>query len=230
MRKAVALLPMKAHSERVPNKNVRLLAGKPLFCHIADTLFASMLFDRLCINTDSEQIMEAARKKYPAEWLVIHERPKALCGDHVPMNHIIADDLERLGLRGNYLQTHSTNPFVTVKTLQTAYARFIHGFEEGFDSLFSVTKYQARFFDKDFNALNHDPGQLIRTQDLPPVYEENSCFYLFTYDSFNKKKSRVGKKPQYYVVNAGCAEFLDIDTQQQWHLAEAIANQELKNS
>ena len=148
--RTIALLPMKGHSERVPNKNIRLLGSKPLFCHIADSIMATGLFDCLCINTDSERIVDIATKRYSKDRLVIHDRPASLCGDDVPMNEIIAHDLSVLGGNNYYLQTHSTNPFISATTLSSAYELFIQSFRAGYDSLFSVTQYQARFFDSEF--------------------------------------------------------------------------------
>ncbi len=222
MTAAVALLPMKGHSERVPNKNVRPLVGQPLFYYVADTLLKAGLFECLCINTDSEQIASLASARYPRGWLVIHERPESLCGDDVPMNRIIENDLERLKGASRFLQTHSTNPFVTIETYGSALAQYIAARDAGHDSLFSVTEYKARFYDHKFIPINHDPRYLQKTQDLPPLYEENSCFYAFSYDSFAKFKNRIGASPDHFITLAGSYEFLDIDTEEQWRLAEFL--------
>jgi len=228
--KKIALLPMKGNSERVPNKNVRLLGDKPLFCHIADTLLETGIFDALCINTDSEKIKDIARTRYPSEKLILHNRPEHLCGDTVPMNEIIAYDLSMLDLHGHYLQTHSTNPFVSVATIVSAYETFMKGISSGYDSLFSATRYQSRFFDVDFRPINHKEDELLRTQDLPPVYEENSCLYFFTRESFSENRSRIGLRPHHFITNAGDVEFTDIDTEAQWMLAESVLQSKSKEA
>ncbi len=59
-RKVTALVPMKANSERVKNKNIRLFCGKPLYHHILQTLDKTYAIDEIIINTDSDQIAAEA--------------------------------------------------------------------------------------------------------------------------------------------------------------------------
>ena len=94
------------------------------------------------------------------------------------MNRIIEDDLNNSNGK-YYLMTHATNPFLKSSTITNAFREFKIEFQEKkCDSLFSVNKFQSRFFDKNHYPINHDPNLLIRTQDLDPIFEENSCFYL----------------------------------------------------
>ena len=92
MTKFVALLPMKAISERVANKNIKLLDGKPLFYYIADSIKASGAFDHICINTDGSDIADLAKSRYQS-FVTINPRPSHLCGNDVPMNSIIEFDI-----------------------------------------------------------------------------------------------------------------------------------------
>ena len=92
---------------------------------------------------------------------------------------------------------------------------------EKFDSLFGATKVQTRFYDKDANPINHNPEELLRTQDLEPLYEENSNFYIFSKESFkNSNKKRIGIKPQIFEVNK--LEAIDIDEPEDFILAELL--------
>lgn len=61
MSKIAALVPMRHHSQRVPGKNYRLLAGKPLFHHIIEALLACQLVDEVIVDTDSQPVMESLR-------------------------------------------------------------------------------------------------------------------------------------------------------------------------
>ena len=108
----------------------------------------------------------------------IVERPLELRGHDVSMNKIIDYDISQFPA-DLYLQTHSTNPLLGVETITAAIERFIK-INPNKDSLFSVTRFQTRFYHENGEALNHDPAVLIKTQDLPVLYEENSCIYLFT--------------------------------------------------
>lgn len=217
-----ALLPMKEHSERIPEKNFRLLNGKPFFFYIADTLRTTGLFTRLVIDTDGKRIEELARERY-GDWVVIIQRPERLCGDYVPMNEIIAYDINMLGTENDFMQTHSTNPFLTAKTIQKATEMYLEGKTLGiFDSLFSVNALKTRLYDKNLIPLNHNPNKLIRTQDLDAIYEENSNFYFFSGKVFHKINHRIGLKPQVYSMERSAIETLDVDNQSDWRLAEAL--------
>ena len=211
-----ALVPMKGHSERIPGKNIKDLCGKPLFAWIIDTLKECSFVKQVVVNTDSEEISKLIKKRYSDVY--IHQRPQNLCGDFVSMNKIIEYDLSKI--EGNYfLQTHSTNPLLTSKTLQKAAEVFQKN-----ESVFSVTRHQSRFFDSNFKPINHNPKELIRTQDLPPIYEENSNFYFFSREVFNKNKMRLGENP--YLFEMDALEAVDLDYPIHWALAEAL----IKNS
>ncbi|MDO8753985.1 MAG: acylneuraminate cytidylyltransferase family protein, partial [Anaerolineales bacterium] len=88
--KLAALVPMRHHSQRVPGKNYRPLAGKPLFHHILETLLAVPEIDTLIVDTDSEPVMDGVRRFFPAVKLI--QRPEHLRADDVPMNEILLHD------------------------------------------------------------------------------------------------------------------------------------------
>ncbi len=193
-----ALVPMRHHSQRVPGKNYRPLAGRPLYQHILDTLLAVPEIGQIAVDTDSEPIMEGLRKHYPE--IQIIERPASLRADDIPMNEILLYDTGLLQA-DFYLQTHSTNPLLGAATISRAIQAFEKGLP-GIDSLFSVTRLQTRLYDRDGQALNHNPAELLQTQDLPPVYEENSCIYIFDRQTLYDRRHRIGAHP--YDVRDPC--------------------------
>ena len=89
------------------------------------------------------------------------------------------------------------------------------------DSLFTVNKIQTRFYRDDCSPVNHDPDNLIRTQNLEPWYEENSCLFIFTKESFKSTNARIGKSPAMFETPA--LESVDIDEPADWMMAEALA-------
>ena len=91
--------------------------------------------------------------------------------------------------------------------------------KEDADSLFSVTKVQKRFYSSDCKPLNHNPDMLV-TQHLEPMFEENSCFYIFSNKSFVSAHSRIGKHPKMYQMSQ--RESIDIDTSDDFIIAETI--------
>jgi CMP-N-acetylneuraminic acid synthetase len=216
--KLMALLPMKGHSERVPNKNMRDFNDRPLYHAIMHTLLKSKYIEKVVINTDSEIITEDAKKNF-GESVIIIDRPKEIQGGDVSMNVIINYDLSKVNGE-HFLQTHSTNPLLRVETLDKAIETYFENLDK-YDSLFSVTRVQTRFYDKNANPINHNPKELLRTQDLEPLYEENSNFYIFSKESFkNAGNRRIGLKPQIFEVNK--LEAVDIDEPEDFILAEIL--------
>ena len=212
----VALLPMKGHSERIPGKNLKRLVGKPLFFWILETLSASPGISKIVINTDSEEIATLAISHFD---VVVHERPISLIGDFVSMNRIIEHDLSRLEGDEYFLQTHATNPLISLDTITKAIDCFFDHLDR-YDSLFSVNRHQARFYDDSGRPVNHDPSELIRTQDLRPLYEENSNLYLFSRQSFFRRAQRIGTSSAMFEMDR--MESTDLDSPSDWDLAEVM--------
>ncbi len=214
--KVVALMPMKANSERVRGKNFKDFVGKPLFRWMLDTLKSVSMIDAVVINTDAREIL-AENGLIEDERVIIRDRKKEICGDFVSMNVVIDDDIKNIDA-DIYLMTHTTNPLLSKKSIEKAISQFKNALMLGkADSLFTVDMVQERFYDADVNALNHDPKNLVRTQDLKPWFKENSNLYLFTKDSFNITKARIGKNPM--LLETPPFESIDIDTPDDWDLA-----------
>lgn len=219
LERTVALLPMKANSQRVKGKNFRPLHGKPLFRWILDRLLALGEIDEVVINTDARHIL-AENGLTDSDRVTIRDRKPELCGDAVSMNLILDDDLANVEA-GTYLMTHTTNPMLSSATIGNALARYRSAVSEGSaDSLFTVNRIQTRFYRADVSPVNHDPDNLMQTQDLEPWFEENSCLYIFSRESFANTSARIGKKPMMYTTPV--LESLDIDIPDDWQLAEAI--------
>ena len=201
----VALLPMRHTSERVPGKNYRPLAGKPLFHHILGTLLSCPEIAEVVVDTDSPVILKGVEESFPQVRLL--ERPEHLRAGDIPMNEILLHDTSQIEA-DLYLQAHSTNPLLRAPTVSGAIKTFLSAYP-AYDSLFSVTRWQTRLWDALARPVNHNPAILLRTQDLPPVYEENSCFYIFTRQTLVDRRNRLGERPMMFEVEA--AEAWDID-------------------
>ena len=205
MKQIAALVPMRHHSQRVPGKNYRPLAGKPLFHHIISTLLDCAQISQVVVDTDSPPVIAGLQKNFPQ--VVVLERPEALRADDVPMNEILAYDTSQVEA-DFYLQTHSTNPLLRAETISSAIQSFLASYPS-YDSLFSVTRLQTRLWDQLGRAINHNPAVLLQTQDLPPVYEENSCIYIFTRQTLLARRNRLGERSLMFEIDA--AEAWDID-------------------
>jgi CMP-N-acetylneuraminic acid synthetase len=210
-----AFVPMKGHSARVPSKNIRPLAGRPLYHWITRSLVAANRIDRVIIETDSDAIAADVAKNFPD--LTVLRRPESLWGDEVPMNSIIEFHMSMVE-SDVYLQTHSTNPLLRPATIDRAVDAFLA--PGSHDSLFAVNLWRTRFFWEDGRPVNHNPDELLPTQDLPPLLEENSNIYIFTKDSFAKRRHRIGKQPLMFPMEY--MEAIDIDEMSHFTLADAL--------
>jgi len=216
MTRIVALVPMRHSSQRVPGKNYRLLAGRPLYYHILSTLERCKEIDEIVVDTDSPQILAGVREHFPAVHLL--ERPERLRGDAVPMNEILIYDTFQVEA-DFYLQTHSTNPLLRPATISKAVQAFLANYP-AYDTLFSVTRLQTRLWDQLGRAINHNPAILLQTQDLPPVFEENSCLYIFTRQTLLSRRNRLGERPLMFELER--AEAWDIDEELDFTICELL--------
>lgn len=215
-----ALVPMRHHSERVPQKNFRDFAGRPLFHYILDTLQRCSPIDEIVVNTDSPTIKEGLGEHFSSVRII--DRPERLRAGTTPMNDVLLHDVDEVEA-DFYLQTHSTNPLLQPGTVTEAIETFLDRYPE-YDSLFSVTEVQTRLWDELARAVNHNPSILLRTQDLPPLYEENSCLYLFAEDTLVERHNRIGNRP--YLFEIDKREAVDIDEEIDFRIAE-LMHQEL---
>ena len=212
-----ALMPMKAHSERLPNKNIKIFHGKPLYQVVLDTLIKSRHIKEIIINTDIESILGLTDINQKVN---INERPEELRGDFVPFMDIIEYDMNHTDA-SLFLQTHATNPLLKTSTIDESIETFSKSIES--DSLFGVTRHDKRMYSGDKIPLNHDPhDKLLRTQDLEPIYSENSCIYIFSRESFrNAGNHRIGLTPYFFEMYE--IESIDIDYEKEFLFAEIIS-------
>lgn len=214
---ATAIVPMRHWSRRVPQKNYRPFGGIPLYRHIVETLLSASCVTQVVIDTDSEYILRDAAETFPR--VVLYERPSDLRGEMLNANDIMVNTLRHVATDADViLQTHSTNPLLRADTIDRAINEF--ACSPTHDCLLSVTPIQKRYWTADAQPLNHDRHALLRTQDLPPLFEENSCIYLFHRHQFLHTGSRIGDRPMLFPIET--AEALDIDTEFDWKLVEAI--------
>ena len=209
----IALLPIKHHSSRVPGKNYRLMNKKPLYWYVLNTLSKSNV-NRIIINIDHRELADEIQGVFPN--VEMYMRLDKLKGDDVSTNLLFMDMIVQLGLNKDkspnniFLQTHITNPLVTVETYNNVIQSYITNVIDGdCDTLFTAKRLQTRLYWKNGNAINHNPKELIPTQDLDPIYEENSCIYIFDYDTMKLNNHRIGKHA--YIYEMSDFESQDID-------------------
>ncbi len=208
-----AMVPIKKHSERLPGKNFRDFNGRPLYHWILDELEAVDAIDRIVVNTDADEVIENAPEEFDVE---ISERPEYLRDDEVTTN-IVKYEIEH-GNSDIYMHTYCTNPLLTAETISEALHEFADSPDH--DSLLPVTPHYMWFYDADFKPINHDPHELERTQDMTPVYEDNSVLYIYTEETIEKTGHRLGTNPLPFEIDD--VEASDIDVLSDFKVAESL--------
>jgi len=215
--KVTALLPMKEHSKRLPNKNIKLLGDKPLFWHILDNLELSKYITEIIVSTDSAVIKTMIMDNY--ENIEVVDLPTYLVEDGVTLTPVIEYTLEHIK-NHTFLQVHATSPFLSSATIDSGIVTYFEVMKDGFDSLMGVNSYQTRFYDNKRNPINHEPSVRLLSQYMPKIYEDNSALYITSVKNFKKTNSRAGINP--YFMEIPKLESIDIDTAEDFIIAEAL--------
>jgi CMP-N-acetylneuraminic acid synthetase len=212
-----AVIPIKSRSQRLPDKNFKLLNGRPLFEHILHTLGGVDQVNEILVDTDCPEKLEDYCAKNKKIKLLL--RPAFLNGDAVVMNQLLEYNLPHAS-NEHILQTHVTNPLLTKTSIEKALTLYSKHLPQH-DSLFSVTKHQKRFYDQDGKPVNHSLDLMEQTQLLPPLYEENSNLFIFSKKSFiENQHNRIGKDPLLFELTK--LESIDIDYEEDFRLAELL--------
>ena len=217
-----AIIPIKHNSSRVPGKNFRLMNEKPLFYYIINTLLHVKEIDDIVIDTNSPTIFEKVPEMFKnyMNKIKLYKRPEHLCPGDTPTNYLLLNVIKDLNLNSDYyLQTHVTNPLLKTETISKSINTFLQN-KDKYECLFSVKTHYTRFYDKDGNDMNHNRFKLIPTQDLDPIYEENSCIYIFTKEILETYKARIGKRALVFPMTD--IESQDIDWEEDFVLTEIL--------
>ena len=211
-----AFIPLKGHSARVPGKNLRDFGGRPLFHMIVMALQQADRVGTIYIDTDDEEIAVSAAA---LDNVAVNRRRLDLIGDDVSVNLLIKEFLETHDSE-HLIQTHATNPLLRPETIDAAIDQYLA--DPSISSLFAATRYQARFYKGDMEPINHDPSELLPTQELAPLYMENSNFYIFSRAGFLEHDRRVTDDAAMFEMDP--MEAIDIDEERDFEMANALAS------
>ncbi len=206
-----AIVPIKRNSQRIPNKNFLEINYKPLYFWILESLLNSQYVDEIVVNYDDDYITKEVSKYFDS--IKFCKRPDELFGDEVSMNKIIESTIDEC-TNPSIIQVHTTSPLLKTNTIDKA----IKFHFDRKQDIFSVNKLQERFYDKDLKPINHDIHNLVQTQDLEPLYVENSALYIFTKKNFKKQKNRIHEKSDIFEISF--PENIDIDNLEDFELAK----------
>ena len=214
-KKIIAILPMRKGSKRLKNKNLKILGNKHLYEIIINTLLKCKMISKICINTDISKIIKQYNQN---KKIIILQRDKNLQGN-CNINKVIKSTIDKID--GNYfIQVHCTNPFLRSKTIDENINKFL--LQKKYNSFFSVTEIQKRFWNQNGTPQNHKFFDEPTTQNLKILFEENSCFYIFTRQSFNQNCNRIGDKAKMICISK--TESFDLDVKDDFLFAKNFFN------
>lgn len=209
--KVVAFVPIKLNSQRLPHKNILPIAGKPLCWHICNSLVQVRGIDEVYVYCSDRAIGQ-----YLPEKVVVMERPTYLDGDLVKGYEIYDSFIKKVDA-DIYLLAHTTSPFISTHTIESALTHVMTG---EYDSAFSAKRIQT-FAWYQGKPINYVQTDVPRTQDLEPIWVETSGFFIFQKELLVKHHRRIGFKP--YIQEVSGKEAIDIDEKQDYDLACALA-------
>jgi pseudaminic acid cytidylyltransferase len=220
----LAIIPARGGSRRIPGKNIKLFAGKPIIAYSIEAAKASGVFDRIIVSTDSDEIAKVAAA-YGAE--IPFRRPPELSDDHTPTAPVIAHALHWMKARGRFPEfaccIYATAPFVKPEFIKEGYATIVR---HKVTSVFSVTTYSFPIFrslritDKGTLEMFWPEYEMTRSQDLPEAYHDAGQFYWLKVDSFLKHGKVYTSDAMPVILPRYLVQ--DIDTPEDWITAERM--------
>jgi len=220
----IAIIPARGGSKRIPGKNIKLFAGKPIIAYSIEAAKASGVFDRIIVSTDSDEIAQVA-SAYGAE--IPFLRPQELSDDHTPTAPVIAHAIQWVKDRGDSPEfaccIYATAPFVTPGFIKEGYGTIVR---YNVASVFSVTTFSFPIFrslritDQGTLAMFWPEHELTRSQDLPEAYHDAGQFYWLKVDAFLASGKMYTSDAMPVILPRYLVQ--DIDTPEDWVTAEKM--------
>jgi len=217
-KKIVVIIPVKANSTRIPGKNTKFLAGKPMMAYIIESALKVKSVDRVVVTTESKELAGIA-KKYGAD--VPFLRPASLCDDHTTSLEVIQHALKELEEKEGYvadyvLLVYATSPLLKSERIEQAINIAL---EKDSDSVFSGTYDKGHYWKEVGGKWERlYPKKLLCSQFQEPLVKENGAIYL-TKTSILKKQM-VADKADVLIMEK--EENIDVDYPEDFAEVEGI--------
>lgn len=213
--KSACFIPIKANSERVKEKNLRLINGKKLYTYIFDHVAEAEVFDDVYVDTNSAEIAAEAEKR---GFKVIERLPR-LAENTANGNDLLVYHFLQYPGYDFYYQLFATAPYLQPKTIRECYEELAYSTDK--DSILTVTENHGFYWLAD-NPINYRPCILPRSQDMLPMMEETTGLYGIKAEALDKYRCRVGAKP--ILKRVSKFEAVDINTEEDLKIAEHIGH------
>jgi CMP-N-acetylneuraminic acid synthetase len=223
----IAVIPARKGSKRIPKKNVRILHDKPLIAYSIEHALHCKNIDDIVISTDIEEV-ESIVKKYSDSRLKIFWRDEVLAGDLVSTEDVLINVLEKLKDRehvSSVVTLLPTSPFRKSESIEKCIQLF---YEKNADSVSTINKTRLKIggFDvgtTEFSLL--DSATPAEMHKIEPTYYDNPAIYVTKPSVLLQEKFILGKKNCGFLL--GTVEGFDINTEEEWLVAECIAQRKL---
>lgn len=209
--KIVSFIPVKLNNQRLPGKNTMLLNERPLCDYIFQTVLQVCDIQERYVYCSDEKICD-----YIPSGIQFLKRDTFLDGFQIKGLEIIERFVNDIDA-DIYVLTHVTQPFTKAASIDHALKKVMSG---EYDSAFSAVKIQDYLWYQN-QPFNYDMKDVVRTQDLEPVYMETGAFFIFRKEVFTEMHQRIGANP--YICEIDSFEAIDIDTPEDFEFAKAAA-------
>lgn len=209
--KIVSFIPIKLNNQRLPGKNTMMLNGRPMCDYIFKTICRVKDIDERYVYCSDDAI-----KPYLSDGLNFLKRDPYLDGFQVKGLEIVDRFVKDVDA-DIYVLTHVTQPFTKASSIEYALQKVVSG---DYDSAFSAVVLQDYMW-KDGKPFNYDMKNIVRTQDLDPIYMETGAFFIFRKEVYTELGQRIGNKP--YIHEIDQFEAVDVDTAEDFEFAKAVA-------
>lgn len=214
--KIVSFIPIKLNNQRLPGKNTMILNGRPVCDYIFKTISSIDTIDEKYVYCSDEAIKPYIAP-YESKGLCFLKRDSYLDGFQVKgleiIDHFVKDVDADI-----YVLTHVTQPFTKSESIRNALEKVVSG---EYDSAFSAVVLQDYLW-MNGKPLNYDMKNIVRTQDLDPIYMETGAFFIFRKEVFTELGQRIGNRPYIYAIDQ--FEAVDIDVAEDFDFAKIVAS------
>lgn len=208
----IAIVPIRSGSKGIPNKNIKLLAGKPLVWWVLNALENSNV-DQIIVATDEEYMeliseLEISKK-------ITYVRDLKNSKDESSTEDVLIEVINNLQINDDIMLVQATSPLTTSNDINNGIELY-----KNFDSIVSVVKQKRFIWDKNGVAINYDINNRPRRQDWEGYYVENGAFYINHSSNILKDKNRLSGK-------IGCSimddkTYFEIDSEDDWDVIENL--------
>jgi pseudaminic acid cytidylyltransferase len=219
----IAIIPARGGSKRIPRKNIKLFAGKPIIAYAISAAKESGLFEHIVVSTDDDEIASVSK-----EWgaIVPFMRPTGLADDHTPTVPVVADAIEKCEDLGWYSSfvccIYPCVPFLRAEDLRSALAMLKNSTA---DYCFPIAEFPAavqRALRQNANGFVepiYPEHQLTRTQDLEPAHFDAGQFYWGSREAWRRNPR---PHTNALALSIPSQRVVDIDTNEDWDRAEFL--------